>query len=75
MQEHTHTQICLNTSCLTQSANCMAIVQLSDSFVTDSRGENSALSAIFAVTQGVPGQLLIDLDNILCCFGFPSFHS
>ena len=51
---HTHTETCLNTSCLTQLANCMAIVQLSASLVTNISGGNLALSAISVVTQSVP---------------------
>lgn len=52
----------------------MAIVQLSASLVTNFSGRNLALSAIFAVTQSVPGQQLIDLDCLLCGLGFPSFQ-
>lgn len=71
----THTQICLNTSYLSQSENCMAIVQLSTSYVPDSSGDNSTISAIFAITQGVLCDLVIDFNNILCCSNVPICHS
>lgn len=70
-----HTQTCLNTSYLSQSANCMAIVQLSTSYVPESSGDSSIISAIFAITQGVLCDLVIDFNNILCCSNFPICHS
>lgn len=66
-----HRETCLNTSYLSQSANCMAIVQLSTSYVPDSSGDNSTISAIFAITQGVLCDLVIDFNNIFCCSNFP----
>lgn len=53
----------------------MTIFQPSASFVTYTRGENSAILAIFAITQGVLYDRVIDLHNILCCSSFPTSAS
>lgn len=73
-QTHTYVYL-LKHMLLTQSASGMAVVQHSASSVTYSNGENLAISYVFAVTHGVPGDIVIDLDNILCSFDFPTCHS
>lgn len=48
----------------------MTIFQLSASFITYSSRENSTTLAIFAITQGVLCDQVIDLHNILSCSSF-----
>lgn len=43
----------------------MALVQAFTSYITYNNGDNSAILAIFATIQGVPGDLVIYLDNRL----------
>lgn len=54
---------------LTQIINGMAIVPSCASFVSSSRKEKIAISAISAIAQSVPHDLVINMNNILCSLG------